>query len=79
MGTPYLFQTVAAVVIGGTALVGGRGSFVGTLAGALMLTELRTLLIGSGFSEAMVQVALGVLILLLVAAYGRDPHIRTTI
>lgn len=79
VGTPYLFQTVAAVVIGGTALVGGRGSFVGTLAGALMLTELRTLLIGSGFSEAMVQVALGVLILLLVAAYGRDPHIRTTI
>ncbi|MFV0411277.1 MAG: ABC transporter permease [Paracoccus sp. (in: a-proteobacteria)] len=79
VGLPYLFQTVAAVVIGGTALVGGRGSFTGTLAGALMLTELRTLLIGAGFSEAIVQVALGGLILILVAAYGRDQHIRNLI
>lgn len=79
VGLPYLFQTVAAVVIGGTALVGGRGSFVGTLAGALMLTELRTLLIGSGFSESIVQVALGGLILVIVAGYGRDQHIRNMI
>ncbi|MBD8554375.1 ABC transporter permease [Rhizobium sp. CFBP 8762] len=79
VGAPYLFQTVSAVVIGGTALIGGRGGFVGTLAGALVLIELRTLLIGMGLSEAMVQAALGVLILLLVAAYGRDQHIRTLI
>ncbi|MBB2972930.1 ABC transporter permease [Mesorhizobium sp. RMAD-H1] len=79
VGTPYLFQTVAAVVIGGTALVGGRGGFVGTIAGAIVLIELRTVLIGMGLSEAMVQSALGVLILLLVAAYGRDQHIRNLI
>jgi len=79
VGTPYLFQTVSAVVIGGTALVGGRGGFVGTVAGAVVLVELRTLLIGLGLSEAMVQSALGLLILLLVAAYGRDQHIRNLI
>lgn len=55
VGTPYLFQTVSAVVIGGTALIGGRGGFVGTVAGAIMLMELRTFLIGMGFSDAMVQ------------------------
>jgi len=33
VGQPYLFQTVAAVVIGGTTLVGGRGGLVGTIAG----------------------------------------------
>ena len=48
VGQPYLFQTIAAVVIGGTALVGGRGSFLGTVAGALVLTEINTLLIGLG-------------------------------
>lgn len=79
VGTPYLFQTVSAVVIGGTALIGGRGGFVGTVAGAIVLVELRTLLIGLGLSEALVQSALGVLILALVAAYGRDQHIRNLI
>ena len=79
VGAPYLFQTVAAVVIGGTALVGGRGGYVGTVAGAIVLVELRTLLIGLGLSEALVQSALGVLILALVAAYGRDQHIRNLI
>lgn len=79
VGTPYLFQTVAAVVIGGTALIGGRGGFVGTVAGAIVLVELRTLLIGIGLSEALVQSALGVLILALVAAYGRDQHIKNLI
>jgi ribose transport system permease protein len=79
VGTPYLFQTVAAVVIGGTALIGGRGGFIGTVAGAIVLVELRTLLIGLGLSEALVQSALGILILVLVAAYGRDQHIRNLI
>ncbi|MBP1884145.1 ABC transporter permease [Sinorhizobium mexicanum] len=79
VGTPYLFQTVSAVVIGGTALIGGRGGFVGTVAGAVVLVELRTLLIGLGLSEALVQSALGILILALVAAYGRDQHIRNLI
>ena len=40
VGQPYLFQTIAAVVIGGTTLVGGRGGLIGTAAGALVLTEI---------------------------------------
>lgn len=79
VGAPYLFQTIAAVVIGGTALIGGRGGFVGTVAGAMVLVEIRTLLVGFGLTEAVVQAALGVVILALVAAYGRDQHIREMI
>lgn len=79
VGQPYLFQTIAAVVIGGTALVGGRGSFLGTVAGALVLTELNTLLIGFGLKPSVVQAALGLVIILLVSLYARDPHVRTRI
>jgi len=67
------------VVIGGTTLVGGRGGLVGTIAGALVLTEINTLLIGLGFAASTVEAALGVLIILLVSLYGREPHVRTTI
>jgi len=79
VGQPYLFQTIAAVVVGGAALVGGRGSYLGTIAGVLVLTEINTLLIGLGFRPSTVQAALGLVILLLVSLYGRERHIRTTI
>jgi ribose transport system permease protein len=79
VGQPYLFQTIAAVVVGGAALVGGRGSYLGTIAGAILLTEINTLLIGLGFQPSAVQAALGAIILLLVSIYGRERHVRTTI
>ncbi len=79
VGRPYLFQTVAAAVIGGTALSGGRGGILGTVAGALSLTQLNTVLIGFGLDQSMVQAALGALIVLVVALYGRQPHLRNAI
>jgi len=79
VGQPYLFQTIAAVVIGGTTLVGGRGGILGTVAGALVLTEINTLLIGLGLTPALVQAALGFVIIVLVSLYGREPHVSATI
>lgn len=79
VGQPYLFQTVAAAVIGGTALSGGRGGILGTVAGALALTQLNTVLIGFGLDQSIVQAALGALIVAVVAVYGRQPHLRTEI
>ena len=79
VGQPYLFQTIAAVVVGGAALVGGRGNYLGTIAGVLVLTEINTLLIGLGFQPAAVQAALGLIIVLLVSLYGRERHVSTTI
>jgi len=74
----YLFQTIAAVVVG-AALAGGRGSYLGTIAVLLVLTEINTLLIGLGLQPAAVQAALGFIIVVLVSPYGRERHIRTTI
>lgn len=79
VGQPYLFQTIAAVVVGGAALVGGQGSYLGTIAGALVLTEINTLLIGLGFQPSAVQAALGIIIVALVSIYGRERHVSKTI
>ncbi|WP_421914197.1 ABC transporter permease [Mesorhizobium sp.] len=79
VGQPYLFQTIAAVVVGGAALVGGRGNYFGTIAGVLVLTEINTLLIGLGFQPSTVQAALGFVIVLLVSLYGRERHVSATI
>ncbi len=79
VGQPYLFQTVAAVVVGGTALLGGSGTYARTFAGTLLITEITTFLIGLGFSDRIQQIMLGLLIIVLVAIYGREPHVRNQI
>lgn len=79
VGEPYLFQTIAAVVIGGTALIGGRGGYLGTIAGALCLIELTTVLVGLGLKPPLVQATMGATIIVLVAIYGRDAHVRDMI
>jgi len=76
VGEPYLFNTVAAVVLGGTSLLGGRGGYGRTIAGALMLTLAQLLLVSQGVEQSVQQVALGVLIVVFVAFYGRDLHVR---
>jgi ribose transport system permease protein len=76
VGEPYMFQTIGAVVIGGTAMVGGRGSYVGTVIGSFALIELTTVLRGFGLPDSLVPAALGLLIIILVSIYGREPRIR---
>ena len=39
-GVDYTLSSITAVVLGGTSLRGGRGTFIGTVLGALLLTEL---------------------------------------
>lgn len=79
VGQPYLFETITAVVVGGTSLLGGRGGYGRTIAGALIISQLTTLLIGFGFGPSMQEVLLGVLIVLLVVIYGRETHISSRI
>jgi ribose transport system permease protein len=79
VGDPYLFTSVAAVVVGGTSLLGGRGGYGNTIVGVLVLTVLSTLLVGLGLSSAGQQVVLGLLIIPMVALYARTPHPRTTV
>lgn len=72
IGSPYLFSSLAAVIVGGTALVGARGDYWRTVLGALLLTVLTTILIGHGLGDAGQQIFYGLVILLVVPAYGRD-------
>jgi ribose transport system permease protein len=68
---PYLLPSVAAVVIGGTSIFGGRGGYAGTIVGALILTVLTTLLNVVGAPEATRQILFGAIILAVAAAYTR--------
>jgi ribose transport system permease protein len=72
IGSPYLFSSLAAVIVGGTALAGARGDYWRTVLGALLLTLLTTILIGHGLGDADQQIFYGLVILLVVPAYGRD-------
>lgn len=75
LGDPYLFEGLAAVIVGGTAF-GARGDYWRTVLGAIVLTVLSTVLVGKGYSTADQQIIFGVLILLVVAGYGRDARLR---
>jgi ribose transport system permease protein len=68
---PYLLPSVAAAVIGGTSIFGGRGGYAGTIVGALILTVLVTLLTVLDAPEAVRQILFGAIILAVAAAYTR--------
>ena len=79
VGDPYLFTTLAAVVIGGTSLLGGAGGYGFTVIGVLVLQVLTSFLLGIGLRYEWQQFIFGLLILPMVALYGRSPHIRATV
>jgi ribose transport system permease protein len=67
----YVLPSVAAAVIGGTSIMGGRGGFGGTIVGALILTVLSSLLSALGSPEAVRQILFGSIIVAVAAAYTR--------
>jgi ribose transport system permease protein len=71
LATPYLLQSVAAVVIGGTSILGGWGSYSGTIVGVLILTVLGSLLTLLDAEEWQRQVIYGAIIIVLTAIYAR--------
>lgn len=66
-----VLPSVAAAVIGGTSIMGGRGGYPGTIVGALILTVLTSLLTILGLPEAVRQVLFGSIIVAVAAAYTR--------
>ncbi|WP_249018868.1 ABC transporter permease [Conexibacter sp. S30A1] len=76
VGDPYLFLALAAVLVGGTSLVGARGDYWRTLLGALIMTLITTLLVGHGAGEALQEILTGLLILMFVGLYGREQRVR---
>ncbi len=76
LGQPYLFPTIAAVVVGGTVLAGGKGSYWGTMAGALVLQVINSLLLALRVEESFQLMILGAILLVLLTLYGRQRSVR---
>jgi ribose transport system permease protein len=72
LGETDLLPVIAAAIIGGTSLFGGRGSIPGALVGALLLAMLNNGLILFGLSVAQQRMALGLILLLAVALSLRE-------
>ena len=68
MGDPFLLQSIAVVVLGGTLITGGRGHFVGILGGALLFTALGSLLTGTMLPEAVRSIIYGLVLLGAIVA-----------
>jgi ribose/xylose/arabinose/galactoside ABC-type transport system permease subunit len=64
----YELDSIAACVVGGVSLQGGRGSVLGAAAGCLLLQALRTQITMSGFPEEYRTLVTGVVILIFAAA-----------
>jgi ribose transport system permease protein len=71
LADPLLLPSVAAAVIGGTSIFGGRGGYAGTILGALILTVLATLLTLLQMPEGARRMLFGAIVLLVTAAYLR--------
>jgi ribose transport system permease protein len=76
IGNPFLFPSIAAVAVGGTLLSGGKGSYVGTMAGALVLTLITSLLTTMQMPDSVRRMVLGATLLVLISIYGRQQALR---
>jgi ribose transport system permease protein len=72
MGDAYLLPSIAAVVLGGTSILGGRGSYLGTVAGVVLITLLQSILSVMQMPEAGRQVIYGAVIIGMLLLYGRE-------
>ena len=71
MGNAYLLPAIAAVVLGGTNVLGGSGRYVGTLIGVILIVLLNSVLSIMQMPEALRQIIYGVVIVVMLLIYGR--------
>jgi ribose transport system permease protein len=75
-GDQYMLPSIIAVVIGGTSLAGGSGGYVGTMAGAVVLVLLQSILTTLNIPPFGRQIIFGVTLLGLMLLYGRQRRLR---
>lgn len=76
LGQPFLFPSIAAVAVGGTLLSGGKGSYWGSMAGAIVLTLITSLLTTMQMPDSIRRMVLGGTLLVLISIYGRQRSLR---
>ena len=74
IGATYTMMSIAAVVIGGCALSGGTGTFIGTVLGAIIFSLLTNFFITLGLSSALRYSTSGLVLILVLFATSRDKN-----
>jgi ribose transport system permease protein len=72
IGDPYLLASIAAVVLGGTSILGGLGTYAGTMPGALLLVTITALITVVNASAGWRSILFGSLVLALLLLSGRE-------
>ena len=72
IGDPYLLSSIAAVVLGGTSILGGTGTYAGTIPGAVLLVTITALITVVNASPGWRSILFGSLILILLLFSGRE-------
>lgn len=76
VGEQYMLASIIAVVLGGTPLAGGKGGYTGTMAGAVLLVILQSILTTINIAESGRLMVFGVTLLVLMLFYGRGQAMR---
>ena len=77
MGNPFLLPAIAAVVLGGTRILGGSGRYIGTVIGVVLIVLLNSVLSIMQMPEAGRQIIYGVVIVGMLLVYGRNERITS--
>ena len=72
----YTMQSIAAVVIGGTLLSGGKANYAGTVCGALLLAFISQFLTAFSTTTAVRYIIMGAILIALLTVYNRKPKSR---
>ncbi len=76
-GDAYLLPAIAAVVIGGTSILGGQGRYAGTVVGTILIVLLQSVLSVMQMPEAGRQIIYGLVIIAMLLVYGRGGRLRS--
>jgi len=77
MGNAFLLPSIAAVVLGGTHILGGRGRYLGTLVGVVLIVFLNSVLSIMQMPEAVRQIIYGSVIIGMLLVYGRNEKVTS--
>ncbi|WP_299817612.1 ABC transporter permease [uncultured Roseibium sp.] len=77
MGNAFLLPAIAAVVLGGTHILGGKGRYIGTLIGVILIVLLNSVLSIMQMPEAGRQIIYGSVIIGMLLVYGRNQRVTS--
>lgn len=77
MGNAFLLPAIASVVLGGTHILGGRGRYLGTLVGVILIVFLNSVLSIMQMPEAYRQIIYGAVIIGMLLVYGRNARVTS--